>query len=630
MNGFSAIALAFSAAGLVALVCLHGVDDAMAPMPLLGARAPARNLKAEAKSKEDPDSSKEPVPSKAKDAAHGTTSQRSRPESPAKKGARTDDHTSKPSKAEGHEKKGPGGADNTPSKSSNTEGKTSKGKEHAEDDSQSAASTAHAKDKKSAKVKERAEDDSHSDTSTGSHIVEDKLSHKKKRELPIYDEEGWHMPGKDFVEKVLHPDELQPFYIMPVFFAIKLMLTMLIFGFSLRFKEQTKNACVDGITCLGKTVASLAFMALAINGYYVDYCRMMLEEAEVSTTGERVGVLLVLWVTSSNYVACRAIWGSLAVENPVTLLGLKAKYIALPIVNIPLCPGGAKWLDPLKHLYALILFPYYIPYFVVSMAQPFVLLIWCCATKCAVCWGTIWASCSCSCALVGTILTLGLVAWTKNALGYWWTLEKPLYIQVVIQLWATMIAPFLFSLVFGILLCGSPKSILEGLQKGVMAAYFSTSGVNQGGSLELSLERSLKPEALAGQPPPPGTNSTSLLALSKDDAAALRQLNKEKLDDMDYAELPQDEEGTPGDVELEDSKMQIFHVTLTKMSSIVMEQLALIFIVRAMNEIGDYDHYIGALKRTLTERTLVQYVHHIHHLAEASSFKAANALSMLL
>jgi hypothetical protein len=121
--------------------------------------------------------------------------------------------------------------------------------------------------------------------------------------------------------------------------------------------------------------------------------------------------------------------------------------------------------------------------------------------------------------------------------------------------------------------------------------------------------------------------------LQREDIKALRSFNQDLLaqDFEDYSALPDEESHTdPGRVELEDVKIYIFGTTLAKMATICIEQLTLIFLVRALTSQSDYNHYMGAIMRTLTERTWAAYSHHLLTVADKSTEEAITAVNFLL
>ena len=94
----------------------------------------------------------------------------------------------------------------------------------------------------------------------------------------------WHMGRHDFVSVVVRLERLQPFYLMPVFFATKLILTLLIFGFTLSFNEipPEAGACKKHAKWLVQQIAGLGMIAMASHGYYVDGRRYFLHASNWS------------------------------------------------------------------------------------------------------------------------------------------------------------------------------------------------------------------------------------------------------------------------------------------------------------------------------------------------------------
>eukprot|EP00931_Biecheleriopsis_adriatica_P095587 TRINITY_DN69179_c0_g1_i1.p1 TRINITY_DN69179_c0_g1~~TRINITY_DN69179_c0_g1_i1.p1 ORF type:complete len:493 (-),score=81.21 TRINITY_DN69179_c0_g1_i1:222-1700(-) len=407
----------------------------------------------------------------------------------------------------------------------------------------------------------------------------------------------------DFFSKIVKPDRLQPFYMMPFFFALKLMFTLLAFGFSLSFKKSVPDDGLFGTLKSGAGgVASLAFIAMALNGYRTDYIVATSYFSQIEGFWMKCGVFLVVWVTSSNYAATKAIWNSILLDNPGNLLELEPRYPAL--VKVPLSPFGANWLSPLKWTYAMILLPYFLPSYVYQASSGMVLCCWCCCiNKCAVCWGSLTASCCLVVSLFGVILTLGLYGYAKECLHYWWSLYWPLFYATLIQVWALGIAPRLFGAIYGCLICASVNSQAEAQAADAEAqgqALLSPDVSNLGKTMEKQF-----------QGPP---------LVAKDDKLKLKALNAEKLK-VDFYNV--DVPGVIDETELEDTKIMIFMATYKSMATIIVEQMTVIFLVRALCA-TDYDGYVGAMLRTCSERTWKKYFAHMGKLAEANVTEAMN------
>lgn len=118
--------------------------------------------------------------------------------------------------------------------------------------------------------------------------------------------------------------------------------------------------------------------------------------------------------------------------------------------------------------------------------------------------------------------------------------------------------------------------------------------------------------------------------LEASDKQNLISLNKHILEG-DF-QLPIQNTDTPtqqGPLGLNDAKIIIFKTTLVNMSSIVVEQLVLIFLIRALSS-SSYEGYMAAMFRTITERTWVKYAGRLRGLAEEGIHHAVNAVWVFL
>lgn len=440
-----------------------------------------------------------------------------------------------------------------------------------------------------------------------SHIKKDTGKHEKKDE-----HKGNHTTNHttdekdkayfDVLSKAIHPQKFPPFYLMPVLFATKILITMLVFGPGLAFKAKPPDeSCFGKFKSVGKYVAklvsSLVFIALACNGYYVDSVRYGEAVAGTDSFWMKCGILTVVVLTSSNYTSTRALWNGLLIDNPGTLLQLEPKYPAVPYFKIPIVPGQANWIDPLKHIYALILLPYFLPYYALSVVTGIFIPVWCCCiNKCVVCWGVFTGTCCCLLSLLGTIVTFGLYAYAKSTFAYWWDLYWPLYYIAFIQGWATGIAPFIFAIIYGCLICASPQSFAS----------------------------AFKPKADTNAPESALTQAAPLV--DTDDRMKLIAINKESLE-KDYdlsAAYETPSAATLEAVDLNDTKIKMFHATCRGLSSIVVEQITAITTIRVLTSTTT-DEYFALFKATVTERTMANYLATLRHVAAKAETKALDA-----
>lgn len=279
-----------------------------------------------------------------------------------------------------------------------------------------------------------------------------------------HDDESWYMGTHDFVSVVVRPEELQPFYIMPVFFATKLILTLFIFGFTLSFKEiRPEGACKTNAKWLVQQISGLGMIALALHGYYVDGKKIYLSCQQLELSSQRCAVAFLILITPANYVASRAIWISHFFVNPTNLLGFVPKSDCIMVFgsDVPLIPGTVTWLPCLKHVYALFLLPCFIPYLSFQFCTGCGLCVWSCVTKFSIEIGlfvtcfrmTVALSCACS--------TLFLWSWPRDCFLYWWSVEWSNYYLIVLEIWAFIVAPILLSLIYGVLACVSRASMAK-------------------------------------------------------------------------------------------------------------------------------------------------------------------------
>jgi hypothetical protein len=451
-----------------------------------------------------------------------------------------------------------------------------------------------------------------------------------------YDDEGWHMGKHDFVSVVVRPERLQPFYLMPVSFASKLILTMLIFGFGLSFQEvpPERFPCERAVKRVVQQIAGCGMIAMALNGYYVDGKRIFLACQQLELSSQRWAVAFITCLTSANYIAARAIWNSLDTENPTKLLNLKPKddvrFSLIPIINIPLCPGLGSWIPCLKHIYALLLLPYFVPYMVAQFGLGCFVWVWCCSTKCVVFIGMCVANCRTCAAFFGVIFTLFLWPWPRKCFLYWWGVYWPAYYALAIQIWAAWITPIIFSFIYGALARISPKSIVRGLLRGleVLTNRLEVLTNHMKRLIDLDPEVLTNPEGL--------TNPEVLTKLVDEKLLSQEQIIKQlvkwnaeqlKLDfEVDFLF---DEECLIPITDVGEAKVTIFFDTLSKMAVIIAEQCTLIFFVRALFS-SNYVGYMGCMFRTITERTWVKYTSSLQTDAMSTTHQVLDTVWMLI
>lgn len=438
-----------------------------------------------------------------------------------------------------------------------------------------------------------------------------------------YDDEGWHIGKYDFVSVVVRPERLQPFYLMPVSFASKLILTMLIFGFGLSFQEipPERFPCEKAIKRVVQQIAGCGMIAMALHGYYVDGKRISLACQQLELSSQRWAVALITCLTSANYIAARAVWGSLVTENPTNLLKLEprkdvALKIVIPIINVPLFPGVVSWLPCFKHVYALLLLPYFVPYMMASFGLGCVVWVWCCSTKCVVFIGMCVAGCRTCAAFFGVIFTLFLWPWPRKCFLYWWGVYWPVCYAFGIQFWAFFITPVFFCFIFGALACVSFKSIVQGIARGVNGNMtLAEENITQ---LVAWNAEKLKPDFVLPETSP-------AQSASAEEGADVETQVGERPDEESLIANP----GENSNTDVGEAKVTIFFVTLSKMAAIIVEQMVTIFVVRALFS-SNYVGYMGCMFRTITERTWVKYTSSLHALAMSTTHQVLDTVWMLI
>ncbi|CAK0847344.1 unnamed protein product [Prorocentrum cordatum] len=526
-------------------------------------------------------------------------------------------------------------------------------------------------------------------------------------ETVVYDKSGGHLE-EDFVSAALRPQELQPYYLMPIFFGIKITLTMSIFGFSIRFKKDVVAAMLkrDGFCATRTThgflrtvgsydivknmkevvkfMCQLGFFAMACNGFQHDFQFYTQATKDMDGFFKRMCCLVVIVETSANYVAARALGLQVTFESPVMLLGLrKVRYRCIPQIpgvpsGLPLIPGGAKWFPCQKHLYFLLLSPYLILNVFFGVAwmlflQVLLKVLRYVFSLCPKIIGCILLLHFCGTVIIGCIVSFGLWAWAKESFGYWWSLIAPFFYFSLMQIWATLVAPIVFSVFYGFVNRMKWEQIKKGLVEDFHPAATQAQDTVASGSAGL-MEQPLADQedrtpaatqaqdtvasgsaGLMEQPLADQEDRTPLATQAQDTVASrsarvreqplaladpedrirLINLNRTELE-KDFSDVPVSEnaleDDTKDDTEdsLDDTKMRIFFMTMVQMSFITVEQMVLISLVRIIFCSGSWEAYVGSYQLTIGERHWYTYYGNVAKLAERGIVSATNAIWMLV
>jgi len=451
----------------------------------------------------------------------------------------------------------------------------------------------------------------------------------------------WHFEP-DYITKLLLTDLMPPFWLIPFFFGTKLMVTMVAFGFSLRFKPKPDPPKLHSFgwfkekaILVAKNCAITVSILACLKGYYMDLKKIVAILPQVETFGQQLGVILVVWVTSANYVAFRAFWDTLAIENPSNLFGMEPLYLGedgvlekhwgigcLPFKFLPDHRGiplprrlpffhpEVSWLTHAKYLYGLCLLPYMAPLVTVFVLQSFSGCILGCMMCCGCLAYKLFFSSLCC------IVTLGLVAMFSRWATWYWIMFEPMILQAVYQFIALTGIPLIMAFLFSILIGCSSENFAKAVSKWYVRNNTLFGGLAQelddDDSIKLRrynkdkladfkevLKEGLKERLIVIDP----DDEAPTIGEAKDEEAKADEEAKDAI--MDGTGM--DDTGASGCHTLDDAKVFIFIQTLSNMASIAMHQIATIYAARLLVCDITVDAYLGALAQTLDERTLGNY-----------------------
>jgi len=284
----------------------------------------------------------------------------------------------------------------------------------------------------------------------------------------------------DLWASLLHPETQPPWWSVPLTSGMTVVGQYLVLGFDLAFKVRERST----IYFVKQMCINSVFVAMALNTWHVDIHRL-------STVGTEHGLVVQLsirlgmLIASGNFLKAMALWGSLFIQSPKCALGLQPRYKEMESeTGFPLVPWGAGWLNPMKWVYAVVLFPHILILWFAQKIWAFFFLggccAWCCAcgpckalvgcipwtSKCGPCigsWHAAVATCGCLHAssslfwsTIATVLTLTLWRYPLACMLYWGSYILHMYpyaVLVWIQLWASLCV-FLFTVLYAILSCG--------------------------------------------------------------------------------------------------------------------------------------------------------------------------------
>lgn len=269
-----------------------------------------------------------------------------------------------------------------------------------------------------------------------------------------------------------------PLYIECVRLPFVVFVNYQIFGDAIRMSPSATNVAMRWMM----VVVRLFFIAMAVNCFISDCGKARwavdtVQEGNVQNQGAYcVWVVLVLVVMSPNYLNACAVWLFLARLSPSVYFSAQFKdfisawrtvfnsgfreaalagsngvamvprYPAFTYFcyGVPLVPGGSKWLPLESHVYALVLLPYYFFTFLQVAAIKLGCCTWSCCQSCG----------GCFVALLLVMLSLGVSSQLRDALGVKWSTVWPIWLFVVITLWAWIASTFLSWVFSGLCLLG--------------------------------------------------------------------------------------------------------------------------------------------------------------------------------
>lgn len=437
----------------------------------------------------------------------------------------------------------------------------------------------------------------------------------------------------DVFSHIIHPETLQPWYIIPLANCIKAVITLIVFGFDIPFKQQNGRFKWTTFSRLWHYGTTLPFILLALNSWAHDLKAGW--NAPGPTFFTRTCARIILCATSPNYVAALSVWGALAIQSPARALNLRPKYkyligvrlstieagwcnplkslvaygyntvLELSGIGFPLSPTRTVWLKPMKWWYAVFLFPYLAMDPVISVGLNvlnnaiffikcfFLGEVWnyfsgfCCCI-----WTSFKACIFFVSSLIAIIFTLCQWSYAYNCTHYWskwlWEGGWPILYFLLLDALSRFVIPLVFTSMYACWLSSSFRETMEAVLKEAS---------------DVDMYKSL-----------PGA-----LSLQTDDRETLIQFNHANLDE-DF-EWEENESGGPSDHRLQDAMIAIINSTLKFVGTVLIKQLVCIWSSRVLSymasgqtNLSDYWYrpgqnclFIEGLKLTLGERSWTMY-----------------------
>jgi len=272
----------------------------------------------------------------------------------------------------------------------------------------------------------------------------------------------------DILSRLIGHETLPPFWLESLKIPITVLINYLVFCRDILHTTAHSASSIEGRIWLAGL--RLLFIVLVLNCAWFDYDKISTALQEIASYDKEQAWPYSIWVSlvgvvmSPNYVHACAIWLLLVrlspcgffshrgFRDPITAWSMvykwqqgeeveeyqheallyeeiKPRYLAAPCTGgVPVCPGAARWLQWDSHLYALVLFPYY----VFTALQVSALRLGCCTLSCCkACWCSLgW----------GILATLSLFCWghAREQLQEEGSRAWPLFQYFAIVIWASL------------------------------------------------------------------------------------------------------------------------------------------------------------------------------------------------
>eukprot|EP00928_Gymnodinium_smaydae_P034706 TRINITY_DN24534_c0_g3_i1.p1 TRINITY_DN24534_c0_g3~~TRINITY_DN24534_c0_g3_i1.p1 ORF type:complete len:536 (-),score=51.30 TRINITY_DN24534_c0_g3_i1:139-1746(-) len=458
-----------------------------------------------------------------------------------------------------------------------------------------------------------------------------------KHSLYSYADAGQNVT--DVFADLIHPQNLQPFWMIPLCNSIKVVVMFALVGFDLPFRPKTPFQWSPK-TIVMHLIKTAPLVFLAVNGWSHDMKYAWSILAEKIPFGIRCLLFVDLWVMSSNYASALAIWSSLMIQSPAAALRLTPTYRAwrqTGAMKLPVSPFATMWLRPLKWLYAIVLLPYALPRYVFHSVVVFFACpaqcFWCVCVRCAcfqyVRFGCCMfshcvAKCCCFCfSIPAVIFTFGFCGYANQAFLYWfWSgLARgwPVYYVLFLGLYTAVIVPYGTSILYGFMTCTPWKQIKIGLR--LHKRMNDIKKVLEKARKENEDFGKEKHEKLLSEVEGEGVSTAvqqmkflpEPIKLSKEDISLMKFYAKDDLacdfEGLDDAHNPMDDHR----VNLSDSRVRVVYATLMEVVAVTWEQLFYLTITRYLVSVytGQSTGVLDALSVTLDERSLGDYQAHV-------------------